>query len=154
MYNTGRALGLFLELLSEKRHCLPEPDVLIASVGTKVYRRCVGTASGEQQAGRPHPHAAPGGAHAPIAAGSRPPVWRTRPPARPRTPPARRDGPGGTWAEDAGYAARLSAGWDLEAVREACYLALASAGKEAMHFRWGRALAGARAVHCCRAWAP
>ena len=39
VYNTGRALDLFLQLLEEKKTCLPEPDVLISSVGTKIYRK-------------------------------------------------------------------------------------------------------------------
>ena len=39
VYNTGRALDLFLALLAEKGGALPEPDLLISSLGTKV-RRC------------------------------------------------------------------------------------------------------------------
>lgn len=42
---------------------------------------------------------------------------------------------GGRWVEDEGYTATLGAGWQLEAVREACYRALALVGKDAMHFR-------------------
>jgi sucrose-6F-phosphate phosphohydrolase len=45
VYNTGRALDLFLQLLDEKAHCLPEPDVLISSVGTKIYRKEKNTGS-------------------------------------------------------------------------------------------------------------
>jgi hypothetical protein len=37
VYNTGRALDLFMELMSEKGHVLAEPDMLISSVGTKIY---------------------------------------------------------------------------------------------------------------------
>lgn len=61
---------------------------------------------------------------------------------------------GGRWREDEGYTAQLGRGWHLEAVREACYKALASVGKDAMHFRWVRrgrrgrgGEAGRRAVH-------
>ena len=42
---------------------------------------------------------------------------------------------GGAWVEDAVYTARLGHGWDLQAVREAAYSALAAVGKDAMHFR-------------------
>ena len=42
---------------------------------------------------------------------------------------------GHEWREDEGYTASLGAGWQLEAVREACYAALAAVGKDAMHFR-------------------
>jgi hypothetical protein len=49
--------------------------------------------------------------------------------------PCRRGADGG-WHEDAGYTALLGAGWSLEGVREACYRALATVGKDAMHFRW------------------
>ena len=48
--------------------------------------------------------------------------------------PCRRGADGG-WHEDAGYTAQLGAGWSLEGVREACYRALATVGKDAMHFR-------------------
>ncbi|KAL4445901.1 hypothetical protein ABPG77_009100 [Micractinium sp. CCAP 211/92] len=41
----------------------------------------------------------------------------------------------GAWEEDEGYTASLGAGWQLEAVREACYRVLANVGKDAMHFR-------------------
>lgn len=41
VYNTGRSVELFQELLKEKAHCLPECDVLISSVGTKIYVRLV-----------------------------------------------------------------------------------------------------------------
>jgi hypothetical protein len=33
----GRALDLFLQLLKEKGDLMPEPDMLISSVGTKIY---------------------------------------------------------------------------------------------------------------------
>ncbi len=49
--------------------------------------------------------------------------------------PSRR---GGRWAEDEGYTAQLGRGWQLEGVREACYHALATVGKDAMHFRCAR----------------
>ena len=39
VYNTGRALDLFEKLLEEKSHCLAEPDMLISSVGTKIYKK-------------------------------------------------------------------------------------------------------------------
>jgi sucrose-6F-phosphate phosphohydrolase len=39
VYNTGRALNLFHQLLEEKAHCMPEPDLLISSVGTKIYKK-------------------------------------------------------------------------------------------------------------------
>lgn len=39
VFNTGRALDLFLALLEEKEHVMPEPDLLISSVGTKIYRK-------------------------------------------------------------------------------------------------------------------
>lgn len=39
VYNTGRALDLFLDLLESKSHCLPEPDMLISAVGTKIYSK-------------------------------------------------------------------------------------------------------------------
>jgi sucrose-6F-phosphate phosphohydrolase len=39
VYNTGRVLDLFLELLEEKAHCIAEPDLLISSVGTKIYKK-------------------------------------------------------------------------------------------------------------------
>ena len=42
VYNTGRALDLFLQLLEEKSHCIPEPDLLISSVGTKIYKKSAG----------------------------------------------------------------------------------------------------------------
>lgn len=37
VYNTGRALDKWLSLWKEKSWCLAAPDILIASVGTKVY---------------------------------------------------------------------------------------------------------------------
>lgn len=37
VYNTGRALGSFQQLLQDKGHCLAHPDVLLSAVGTKVY---------------------------------------------------------------------------------------------------------------------
>ncbi|WIA20655.1 hypothetical protein OEZ85_005031 [Tetradesmus obliquus] len=37
VYNTGRALDSFKQLLADKAHCLAHPDVLISAVGTKVY---------------------------------------------------------------------------------------------------------------------
>ena len=37
VYNTGRSLEKFLALQREKAHCLAPPDVLISSVGTKIY---------------------------------------------------------------------------------------------------------------------
>lgn len=80
--NTGRALDLFLRLLEEKGHVMPQPDLLISALGTRVYTVT-----------------------------------------------------GGQWREDEGYTASLGAGWNLEAVREACYAAVAAAGWEAMHFR-------------------
>lgn len=46
---------------------------------------------------------------------------------------------GGRWREDEGYTAQLGRGWQLEGVREACYKALATVGKDAMHFRCGQA---------------
>jgi hypothetical protein len=36
VYNTGRSLESFLELQTQKGHCLAHPDVLISAVGTKV----------------------------------------------------------------------------------------------------------------------
>ncbi|KAK9863663.1 hypothetical protein WJX84_001547 [Apatococcus fuscideae] len=42
---------------------------------------------------------------------------------------------GSSWEEDAHFAARLDEGWDLNVVREACYQAVMSVGREAMHFR-------------------
>ena len=36
MYNTGRALDKWEQLIGEKRGVLAPPDVLISSVGTKV----------------------------------------------------------------------------------------------------------------------
>lgn len=42
---------------------------------------------------------------------------------------------GSDWAEDSDFAARLDEGWDLNVVREACYQAVMSVGREAMHFR-------------------
>lgn len=38
-FNTGRSLELFLDLLSAKRGILPEPDLLISAVGTRLYER-------------------------------------------------------------------------------------------------------------------
>jgi sucrose-6F-phosphate phosphohydrolase len=83
VYNTGRALQLFLELLETKTHCLPEPDMLISAVGTKIYSKT----------------------------------------------------PEGSWAEDMAYGSRLSAGWNLDSVRDGAYKALVKVGKDAMHFR-------------------
>ncbi|KAI8471812.1 MAG: sucrose-6F-phosphate phosphohydrolase-domain-containing protein [Monoraphidium minutum] len=37
VYNTGRSLDSFKQLLDEKGHCLARPDVLISAVGTKIY---------------------------------------------------------------------------------------------------------------------
>ncbi len=37
VYNTGRAVDKFQELCQEKQHCLAMPDVLMSSVGTKLY---------------------------------------------------------------------------------------------------------------------
>ena len=37
VYNTGRAVDKFQELCHQKQHCLAMPDVLMSSVGTKVY---------------------------------------------------------------------------------------------------------------------
>lgn len=37
VYNTGRAVDKFQELCQQKQHCLAMPDVLMSSVGTKVY---------------------------------------------------------------------------------------------------------------------
>lgn len=37
VYNTGRALDLFERLLAEKGHCMAEPDMLISSIGTRIY---------------------------------------------------------------------------------------------------------------------
>lgn len=39
VYNTGRALDLFQQLLAEKAHVLAEPDMLIGSIGTRVYHK-------------------------------------------------------------------------------------------------------------------
>lgn len=39
IYNTGRALDLFEKLIEEKKDCLAEPDLLISSVGTKIYKK-------------------------------------------------------------------------------------------------------------------
>jgi sucrose-6F-phosphate phosphohydrolase len=86
VYNTGRALDLFEALLAEKRGVLAEPDMLISSVGTKIYTK----------------------------------IYTRR---------------GAGWREDEAYAAALGRGWDLEAVREAAYAALAAVGRDAMHFR-------------------
>lgn len=36
VYNTGRALESFTELMQGKAGCLAQPDVLISAVGTKV----------------------------------------------------------------------------------------------------------------------
>uniref|UniRef100_A0A1D1ZRU8 Sucrose phosphatase-like domain-containing protein n=2 Tax=Auxenochlorella protothecoides TaxID=3075 RepID=A0A1D1ZRU8_AUXPR len=83
VYNTGRALGLFEDLLCAKRGLLPEPDLLLSAVGTRVYER----------------------------------------------------GAEGAWRAAPGHAPRLDAGWDLEAVRDAAYAALAAVGRDAMHFR-------------------
>jgi hypothetical protein len=41
LYNTGRALDLFEKLLREKGHCMAEPDLLISSIGTRLYMKCV-----------------------------------------------------------------------------------------------------------------
>ena len=83
VYNTGRSLDSFEQLLRDKAGCLARPDVLIGAVGTKIFNY----------------------------AGA------------------------GRWAEDAGWAARLDEGWDLDAVRDAAYRALAEAGRDGMHFR-------------------
>lgn len=83
VYNTGRALDLFLELYEEKKHFMPEPDALISSVGTKIY-----TKSKE-----------------------------------------------GKWNEFEGWTSKLNSGWDLGAVREAGYAAVASVSKDKLHFR-------------------
>ncbi|GBF87879.1 sucrose phosphatase [Raphidocelis subcapitata] len=83
VYNTGRSLESFKQLLAEKGHCLSRPDVLISAVGTKIYNY-VGS---------------------------------------------------GRWREDEGWLARLTEGWDLTAVREAAYAALAEVGRDSMHFR-------------------
>lgn len=64
------------------------------------------------------------------------------PAACPSPLPGRR---GGRWVEDEAYTASLGAGWQLEAVREACYKALAAVGKDAMHFRCGGLLGAAAA---------
>jgi hydroxymethylpyrimidine pyrophosphatase-like HAD family hydrolase len=82
VYNTGRALDLFEQLLQDKGQVLPEPDMLISAIGTRIYTKR-----------------------------------------------------GGRWQEDEGYTAQLGRGWQLEGVREACYKALATVGKDAMHFR-------------------
>lgn len=37
VYSTGRSLQSFQALLREKNHCLNVPDVLVSSVGTKIY---------------------------------------------------------------------------------------------------------------------
>ncbi|KAL3162887.1 hypothetical protein ABBQ32_009336 [Trebouxia sp. C0010 RCD-2024] len=37
VYNTGRAVDKFQELCQQKQHCLAMPDMLMSSVGTKVY---------------------------------------------------------------------------------------------------------------------
>jgi sucrose-6F-phosphate phosphohydrolase len=83
VYNTGRSLESFKQLLHDKGHALARPDVLISAVGTKVYNY----------------------------AGA------------------------GAWAEDAGWTAQLDEGWELGAVRDAAYAALAATGRERMHFR-------------------
>lgn len=41
VYNTGRSLQSFQQLLADKGHCLARPDVLISAVGTKVGLFCV-----------------------------------------------------------------------------------------------------------------
>jgi hypothetical protein len=38
-FNTGRSLGLFLELLEAKAGVLVEPDLLITAVGTRIYSK-------------------------------------------------------------------------------------------------------------------
>lgn len=43
VYNTGRAVDKFQELCQQKQHCLAMPDVLMSSVGTKVYNWQHGT---------------------------------------------------------------------------------------------------------------
>ncbi|GMH38515.1 hypothetical protein BSKO_06399 [Bryopsis sp. KO-2023] len=83
VYSTGRSLQSFQELLREKRHCLNVPDVLVSSVGTKIYLN-----NGQ-----------------------------------------------GEWQEDQGWVATLDRDWNLNAVREAAYSALAEAGTDNMHFR-------------------
>lgn len=45
VYNTGRSLQLFHRLLEDKRHCMPEPDVLISAVGTKIYTKEEGSSA-------------------------------------------------------------------------------------------------------------
>ena len=37
VYNTGRALASFEQLLRDKAHCMAQPDALISAVGTKVW---------------------------------------------------------------------------------------------------------------------
>lgn len=39
VYNTGRALDLFERLLAEKGQVMAEPDMLISSLGTRVYHK-------------------------------------------------------------------------------------------------------------------
>ncbi|GAX82355.1 hypothetical protein CEUSTIGMA_g9784.t1 [Chlamydomonas eustigma] len=39
VYNTGRSLQSFEQLLKDKAHCMAAPDALISAVGTKVYQR-------------------------------------------------------------------------------------------------------------------
>eukprot|EP00210_Caulerpa_lentillifera_P000298 g291.t1 len=38
VYNTGRSLDSFVQLLDEKKECLITPDVLISAVGTKIHK--------------------------------------------------------------------------------------------------------------------
>lgn len=37
VYNTGRALDLFEQLLGEKGGCMAEPDMLVSAIGTRIY---------------------------------------------------------------------------------------------------------------------
>ncbi|GFR51603.1 hypothetical protein Agub_g14027 [Astrephomene gubernaculifera] len=90
VYNTGRSLSSFLDLLRTKSGCMGVPDALVLAVGTCVYLR--------------HPHGGPP------------------------------DSPQG-WVEDAEWSAALNEGWNLKAVRDACYQALGEVGSESMHFR-------------------
>lgn len=49
VYNTGRAVDKFQELCQQKQHCLAMPDVLMSSVGTKVYNWQNGSWMEDQQ---------------------------------------------------------------------------------------------------------
>ncbi|KAG2488724.1 hypothetical protein HYH03_012724 [Edaphochlamys debaryana] len=90
VYNTGRSLESFLELLKAKAPHMAVPDALILAVGTLVYLRN------------------PSGG-----------------------PP---DSPAG-WRQDRDWSATLDERWNLKVARDACYKALAQAGKDSMHFR-------------------